>query len=203
VTGTIAIDGNDDHPPTDLAYGQALVGKVYNALVTSGRKYNATTFAKVLLLVVYDEHGGFYDHVPPPAAPPPFTDESGLFDRYGVRVPAFLISPWLQPKSVTHMFFDHTSVLKTILEKFCRDPQGHIPHMSDRVDHANSLGQALEDCGTASARTNVPLAPVVSPAAGIRRLAVVGEPPPPSEFQQLMQGVKEQCLSHGVPPEQL
>jgi phospholipase C len=203
VTGATAIEGNDDHPPTDLVYGQALVGKIYNALVTSSRKYGATDFAKILLIVVYDEHGGFYDHVSPPAAPPPFADESGLFDRYGVRVPAFLISPWLQPKSVSHMLFDHTSVLKTILEKFCRDPQGQIPHLSTRVANANSLSQVFDASQTASVRTDAPLAPVVTPAAGIRRLAAGEAAPLPSAFQQLMQGVKEHCLSQGVPPEQL
>jgi phospholipase C len=203
LTGSTAIDGNDDHPPTDLTYGQALVGKVYNALVTSGKKYGATGFAKILLIVLYDEHGGFYDHVPPPAAPPPFADESGLFDRYGVRVPAFLISPWLQPRSVSHTLFDHTSILKTVLEKFCRDSQGQIPAMGERVAHANSLSLAFEECQTATARTDAPLAPVVTPAAGIRRLAAGQAAPRPSAFQQLMQGVKEHCLSQGVPPEQL
>jgi len=138
-----------------------------------------------------------------PAAPPPFADESRLFDRYGVRVPAFLISPWLQPKSVAHTLLDHTSVLKTILEKFCRDPQGQIPYLSARVANANSLSQVFDALQTASVRTDAPLAPVVTPAAGIRRLAAGEAAPPSSAFQQLMQGVKEHCLSQGVPPEQL
>jgi hypothetical protein len=75
--------------------------------------------------------------------------------------------------------------------------------MSDRVDHANSLSWAFAERQTAGARTDVPLAPVVTPGAGIRRLAVAGTAPQLSAFQQLMQGVKEQCLSQGVPPEQL
>jgi hypothetical protein len=85
----------------------------------------------------------------------------------------------------------------TTLEKFCQDPQGQSPHMSDRVDHANSLSQTLQDWGTASVRADVPLAPIVTPVAGIRRLATVGTAPQLSAFQQLMQGVKEQCLSQG------
>ena len=80
------IQSNDDHPPSDVQDGQELVFLVYNALA-SGPKWD-----KTLLLVLYDEHGGFYDHVEPPEAP---DDDPATFGRYGIRVPALVVSPWV------------------------------------------------------------------------------------------------------------
>jgi phospholipase C len=82
---------NDDHPPHSTMRAQRLLGKVYNALRKNEQLWNST-----LLVVLYDEHGGFYDHVEPPSAirPDEHTDEY-TFDRLGVRVPALLISPWV------------------------------------------------------------------------------------------------------------
>jgi phospholipase C len=73
--------------------------------------------------LVYDEHGGYYDHVKPPkAVPPDDIPPNGrpgqAFDRYGVRVPALVISPWAKPHSVSHTVYDHTSVLKFIETRF-------------------------------------------------------------------------------------
>ena len=71
-----------------------------------------------MLIVFYDEHGGFYDHVPPPAAP---DDNRRMFGRYGVRVPALIVSPWIEPGTVSTTVFDHTSIIKTILLRFAPD----------------------------------------------------------------------------------
>jgi phospholipase C len=102
---------NDDHPPADVTHGQELALLVYNALA-SGPQWDTT-----LLLVFYDEHGGFFDHVPPPEHPP--DDDPTTFTRYGVRVPAFVISPLVKAGSVCHTLFDHASIPKTILQRFC------------------------------------------------------------------------------------
>ena len=104
------IQSNDDHPPSDVQDGQELVFLVYNALA-SGPKWDRT-----LLLVLYDEHGGFYDHVEPPEAP---DDDPATFGRYGIRVPALVVSPWVAQRSVSNTLFDHTSIIKTILTRFC------------------------------------------------------------------------------------
>jgi phospholipase C len=101
---------NDDHPPADIQDGQDLVLAVYDALA-GGPQWESS-----LLVIVYDEHGGFYDHVPPPGAP---DDEPEMFGRYGVRVPAIVVSPWVEPRTVAHTVFDHTSIIKTILLRFC------------------------------------------------------------------------------------
>ena len=103
-------DSNDDHPPSDVRDGQLLVLSVYHALA-SGPLWD-----KTLLVITYDEHGGFHDHVPPPAAE---DDDPALFGQYGVRVPALVVSPWVARGSVSHTLFDHTSIIKTILLRFC------------------------------------------------------------------------------------
>ena len=125
---------NDDHPPSDVIHGQALVLKVYNALLKSPQWQSS------LLVITYDEHGGFFDHVPPEEA----QDDDPRFGRYGCRVPAIVVSPWIDAGSVSKMVFDHTSIVKTILLRFCRDgADDSIPHMSKRVDAANHLGHLL------------------------------------------------------------
>jgi phospholipase C len=140
---------NDDHPPADIRDGQDLVLAVYDALA-SGPQWERS-----LLLVVYDEHGGFYDHVPPPAAA---DDEPETFGRYGVRVPAIVVSPWVEPATVTGTLFDHTSIVKTVLLRFCPEslamgaPGGGMTHAlglggprapGTRVVQANHLGELL------------------------------------------------------------
>src|SRR5205814_1999562 len=82
----------DAHGPADIKDGQELVLAVYHALATSPQ------WEKTLLVIFYDEHGGFFDHVAPPDAP---DDDPQMFGRYGVRVPALIVSPWIEPRSVS------------------------------------------------------------------------------------------------------
>jgi phospholipase C len=126
------VEQDDDHPPHNVMKAQKLVADVYNAI-----RANDALFESTLLLVVYDEHGGFYDHVPPPAAVPPDgkTDEY-TFDRLGVRDPAVLVSPWLDAR-VDSTVFDHTSLLKYLQDKWALGPLGA------RTAAANSVGKAL------------------------------------------------------------
>jgi phospholipase C len=132
-------NSNDDHPPEDVTAGQELVLTVYHALRRS------KAWEKTLLLVTYDEHGGFFDHVPPP----PCADDDPHFDRYGVRVPALVVSPFVPAHSIAadsageRLIFDHTSIIKTILLRHCLDEAGQIPDMGKRVSAANHLGQVL------------------------------------------------------------
>jgi phospholipase C len=105
---------NDQHPPHDVSYGESLIASVYNA-VRGGPGWK-----KTLLVVTYDEHGGCYDHVFPPAAVPPGgqSPDGFKFDRYGVRVPAVLVSPWIAKGSIIRppgeTPFDHTSIIATL-----------------------------------------------------------------------------------------
>lgn len=104
---------NDQHPPHDVFRGEALVADVYNAL-----RSNDELWRKSLLVITYDEHGGFFDHIDPPAAIPPDDrrDGSGFnWDRLGVRVPAVLVSPWFDQGVITETF-DHTSLVRFVLD---------------------------------------------------------------------------------------
>jgi phospholipase C len=90
-----------------------------------------------LLAVVYDEHGGFYDHVEPPSAiPPDEHHEEYTFDRLGVRVPALLVSPWV-PRGVHATQFDHTSLLRYLIEKW------NLGSLGRRTEHAESIGKVF------------------------------------------------------------
>jgi len=108
---------NDQHPPHDLLEGERLIAEVYDTLRADDKLWRQS-----LMVVLYDEHGGFYDHVPPPRAVPPDASRarpSGFqFDRLGVRVPAILISPWVAAGRVDHTVYDHTSVPATIKKMF-------------------------------------------------------------------------------------
>jgi phospholipase C len=133
---------NDDHPPHDIMRAQKLIADVYNAL-----RGNEELWKTTLLVVFYDEHGGFYDHVVPPAAVPPddhvamvpFKDRIGefKFDQLGIRVPAILASPWVKA-GVEHTVFDHTSLLRFVTDKW------NLRELdSKRVQTANSIAVAL------------------------------------------------------------
>jgi len=168
--------GNDDHPPSSVQQGQILVGEIYNALLQSP-KWNKTLF-----VVTYDEHGGFYDHVVPPQNA---VDKWPHLQSYGLRVPALVISPWIGRRSVSHEVFDHTSILKTILLRFCRQSEGSIPHMSERVEAATPLSVLFTE---RQARNDCKPAPRVST---FRSGAVKSES---TDFQDLMRALREDSL---------
>jgi hypothetical protein len=157
-------DATCDGPPADVADGQAFVRTVVEAVVAS------PAWDKTMLLIVYDEHGGFYDHVPPPPGAPASPDFP--IKTLGLRVPAFVISPWVKPGAVfgydgpkattggiktvqTHaahpglphaspvasgLHFDHTSILKTIARRFM---SANPPYMGARYAAAQDLSQVI------------------------------------------------------------
>ncbi|SRR5579862_300596 len=108
---------NDEHAPGSVRMGEHLIAKVYNAL-----RGNADIWKKCLLVVVYDEHGGFYDHVVPPCGVP---NPDGLnsiappfdFTRLGFRVPAVLASPWIARRLNTTVY-EHASIPATLKRFF-------------------------------------------------------------------------------------
>lgn len=134
---------NDEHPPHNLLYGEQLIARVYNAV------RNAPTWPQTLLIVTYDEHGGMFDHVPPPVAVPPGGPYPNgfTFDRYGVRVPAVIVSPYVAAGSVIRPSpgdggpdhpFDHTSIQATLHRLFDLGPA-----LTPRVAAAPDLIGAL------------------------------------------------------------
>lgn len=131
----------DMHPPHDVAYGDAFVAQVYNAVRSS------PNWASTMLIITCDEHGGCYDHIPPPAAVPPEKPRPGqvfAFDRYGVRVPAVIVSPYTKPETILRASgpqpFDHTSIIRTVRACF-----GLATPLSAREASAPDLSGALND----------------------------------------------------------
>jgi len=116
--GQPAFSASDQHPDHDVREGEALIQAVFKAIWGNPKVRNST-----LLVIVYDEHGGTYDHVHPPSALNPdgkvwtndgiSLDPSFDFTRLGVRVPAVLISPYIAPGTIDHRVYDHTSILAT------------------------------------------------------------------------------------------
>ncbi len=106
----------DEHAPGDVQVGQAFVARVVAAVLAS------PTWSRSALLLTYDEHGGFYDHVPPPRACPPDEEPpriEGLsagtrFDHLGVRVPFIAVSPFARAHYVSHRTYSHTSLLRFV-----------------------------------------------------------------------------------------
>ena len=154
---------SDDHPPGGITNGQRLVSRIYEWLSTS------PAWTKTLLLITYDEHGGFYDHVRPPGlsadlqtpGPDGPPDDDPRFRRLGVRVPAFVVSPWVERGSVSHETYDNTSLLSTILHRFCPDAAAS---MGQRTANALHVGALLS--GEAP-RQEIPQIPEISsPVAG-------------------------------------
>jgi phospholipase C len=142
---SFVIDPNDEHPPHDVRLGEQFINDVYQA-VSTGKAWEQT-----LLLVTYDEHDGCYDHVIPPwTATTPDAEsnpgEAGFrFNRFGVRVPALLISPHIEAgtvfRSPTHTPYDHTSILATLGAWLNIPSDKMLP--SDRIKAAPSFGDVL------------------------------------------------------------
>jgi phospholipase C len=147
-------NGNSMHPAGDVRRGEALVKTIYDAI--SGWKNWSTS----LFVIVFDEHGGFFDHVMPGAAVAPGAPESAslkehnfAFDRFGVRVPAIIVSPYVRPGTIDHTLYDHTSILKTVDKLFGMNGALQV---TDRVRAANDFSRVLS---LAEPRTDRPVCP--------------------------------------------
>lgn len=161
---------NDDHPPHPVGRGQEFLASIYKALAESPHWENC------LLVITYDEHGGFYDHVPPP-----LTDDDDVadgFDQLGFRVPAVVVGPYVKT-GPSDVVFDNTSWIKYICEVYGITP------WTRRIAAANSIGLLLD---TERLAQNAPQAPISLP-----------------EFLMDETGLGEECSGDGVfgpvPPE--
>jgi phospholipase C len=149
---------NDDHPPTDVMAGQSFVMKIYQMLKDS------PLWERSMLVIVYDEHGGFYDHVDPTTDVPPKFGRRAEFRHFGPRVPAIVVSPFVQAGAAfgsaqdndPRFLFDHTALIKTILLRFA---DGNYDDLPARVASSSHLGRLLTH-GSARHAPEVPKANV-------------------------------------------
>ncbi len=167
---------NDEHPPHNVADGEELIATVYNALRVG------PAWRNTLLIITYDEHGGCFDHVLPREAAPPGgpTPDGFSFGRFGVRVPAVIVSPYvaagriIRPPGSTP--FDHTSIFKTLQELFGLDPSPLTP----RTAAAPSLLAVLTATPDNDGPASVASAASQADPAEVSRLAAL----PPNGMQQ-------------------
>jgi phospholipase C len=177
------LDPNDEHPPHDISKGEQFLYQIWEAVSASPGWNN------ILLIVTYDEHGGCYDHVLPPwgSVPPDAISKPGKkgfsFDRFGVRVPTVLVSPFIQSGTVfrsnTAVPYDHTSILAT-LRDWIGIPDDRMLR-SGRVAAAPNLAQVLtlaearrdKPVITPSQRTSIQT-PLTQPLNDLQRTLVAG-----------------------------
>ncbi len=157
-------DGNDEHPPADIQIGQKFVSDLVHAVMSSPQ------WAQTALFITWDEHGGFFDHVPPPPAcipdgTPPILNTTSddtinaQFDRYGVRVPLIVVSPFAKKGYVGHTTYDHTSVLRFIEAKF------KVPALTARDANADAMMDLFDFTGAGPNATPPTIAaPTIDPA---------------------------------------
>lgn len=121
---------NDDHPPVHPVLGQALISTVYKALAASPQWPN------ILLVITYDENGGFYDHVSPPKVPDDRAAQD--FDQLGFRVPTMVIGPYVKQGHVSSTQYDHTSALRHLENQF------GLEELTTRTAAANDLSDCID-----------------------------------------------------------
>jgi len=146
----ILYNHNDMHPPThalghtfhsSVLAGELLIHQVYDAIRRSASR-QGNNFQNTLLVITFDEHGGCYDHVAPPTAVPPDlhrpVGQMGFrFDRLGVRVPTILVSAYIEAGTVLNTSLEHTSILKTLSEKW------DLGHLTERDKAAHDVREAF------------------------------------------------------------
>jgi phospholipase C len=165
--------GSEENPQ-DIQLGEAFAARVINAAI------HGPGWPKTLLVWLYDEHGGYFDHVPPPPAPRPddvaptlrSLDPPGGYDRYGFRVPAVIVSPYARRDYVSHVVHDHTSILKLVETKW------NLPALTYRDANADDLLDCV-DLVSPPAFLSPPPLPLPANSSGVSTCATTGPGPIP------------------------
>jgi len=198
--------GSSQHPMDDVAGGENLLAAVYEAI------RNSPIWNTSVLIILYDEHGGFYDSVAPgPAVPPNDSSSNNLnrysfvFNQFGVRVPAVVVSPWIARGTVDHTVYDHSSVPGTLQSLF-----PGLSSLTDRDKAASNVVRLLSmatprlDCPTSLSRPAMPMAMLRPPITAERQAALDLEPVPESGNLPGFLGIMLKTdieLSSGTPEE--
>jgi phospholipase C len=147
-----------EEDPQDIQVGEEYIASVVHALI------RAPSWKHTALFITYDEHGGYYDHVPPPRAIKPDSiaplrkpgDAPGAYDRYGFRVPLIVVSPWARRNYVSSTVQDHTSITAFIERKW------NLPAMTFRDANADPMTDYFDFRRAAFAKP-----PHLAPAPGL------------------------------------
>lgn len=135
------LPATDQHPDNDIRDGEDLIANVYNAI-----RQNDELWHSSVLLIVYDEHGGLYDHVAPVPIPSPDNivslDPAFDFKLSGLRVPAVVVSPYVKKGTISSKVYDHTSIIATALKLFT--DKWPTDALFDRARDANTLDGLLD-----------------------------------------------------------
>jgi phospholipase C len=146
---------SDGHPPHDFGLAEAFISSIQRALAASRH------WPRALLVVNFDEHGGFYDHVPPPLVPDPNPE----FQRIGFRVPTLVVGPTVRRGAVVSTPFEHVSVLSTLATRF------GIASLGPRMDAAADLSSCIDPAAIDAVSPATALAPTVDIPASVLKTA--------------------------------
>jgi phospholipase C len=182
---------SDNHPPLPMAFGEAFLRQVYEAATGHSERWS-----KSVMIVTYDENGGFYDHVPPvsvPSEPPPGVNYP-RFESTGARVPAFIVSPLVARSSVKRQVLDHTSILQLLAERF----GGPGEMYSEAVDARRraGIGSVSAALDSGNPRTSIPQmssAPIAATAA-----LATWRDPKSNQQQAFVAGIEGFAKAHGT-----
>jgi phospholipase C len=150
--------GNSMHPCSDVRKAEKLIRDIYNWIAG-----NKSVWRNCVIFITWDEHGGFYDHVPSPTATPPGDSPSVgrtwnfKFDRLGTRVPCLVISPFIESNLIDSRQYDHCSILKTVIDLHNRGAFNKglptsvkLKPWTDRIrDAASMIGLFTQDAAKA------------------------------------------------------
>jgi phospholipase C len=169
VIGNTYVGGTSEHPMDDVTHGEALIKSTYEAI------RNSLVWNSSLLIVTWDEHGGFYDHSAPPIATAPgdtapgstFNEFGFDFKLFGVRVPSVVVSPLIPRNQIDHRLYDHSSIPATLEALFRFPALTGRDAAASNVTSLITLSSPREDCPTTLPN------PAVSGAPDMRTLAFV------------------------------
>jgi phospholipase C len=166
---------SDDHPSHNIQRGQAFVASVYKALAES------PAWSKTLLVITYDENGGFYDHVPPPKT----VDDDPEFEQLGFRVPAFVIGPMVKKGYVCKTQLDHVSVAATLRTRW------DIKSLTKRMAATNDISDCID-----AAKVKQPS----PPPSGMPQVAMTLEHALYDGVGQSSQPMLDEMVAKGIAP---
>jgi len=188
--------------PQNIVVGEAFLAQVIDAL------RNSPAWLKTIFILTYDEHGGYYDHVPPPPAlapdsiPPVVQPGESTYDgfaRYGFRVPSVVIGPYAKRDYVSHVLYDHTSILAMVERKW------NLAAMTYRDANANDLSDFLDLDAMASGQPTFPELPeLAAPGENAATLACSKTgagtipPPPPGPPRLKLRSLGIRRHTHGL-----